>query len=73
MAIFPEGNTKPYDMLEIIERIVDASGPAGYDSSAVKDNGPSTAGNNAKVRLNNLKKVMEKQFYAGMHELTDGL
>jgi acetyl-CoA carboxylase carboxyltransferase component len=24
-GIFPEGNTKPYDMLEIIERIVDAS------------------------------------------------
>ena len=28
-GIFPEGNTKPYDMLEIIERIVDASAPIG--------------------------------------------
>ncbi|MDQ6889000.1 MAG: acyl-CoA carboxylase subunit beta [Bacteroidota bacterium] len=28
-GIFPEGNTKPYDMLEIIERIVDAATPSG--------------------------------------------
>ena len=32
-GIFPEGNTKPYDMLEIIERIVDASAPLSNDSS----------------------------------------
>ena len=28
-GLFPEGNTKPYDMLEIIERIVDGSAPVG--------------------------------------------
>ncbi|HEV8082677.1 MAG TPA: carboxyl transferase domain-containing protein [Chitinophagaceae bacterium] len=28
-GLFPEGNTKPYDMLEIIERIVDSSAPVG--------------------------------------------
>jgi len=32
-GIFPEGNTKPYDMLEIIERIVDASTPLSTGSS----------------------------------------
>jgi 3-methylcrotonyl-CoA carboxylase beta subunit len=32
-GIFPEGNTKPYDMLEIIERIVDASAPLNNESS----------------------------------------
>src|SRR5450631_4300867 len=31
-GIFPEGNTKPYDMLEIIERIVDASSATGKSS-----------------------------------------
>jgi 3-methylcrotonyl-CoA carboxylase beta subunit len=31
-GIFPEGNTKPYDMLEIIERLVDASAPPGPSS-----------------------------------------
>ncbi len=31
-GIFPEGNTKPYDMLEIIERIVDASTDSGESS-----------------------------------------
>jgi 3-methylcrotonyl-CoA carboxylase beta subunit len=32
-GIFPEGNTKPYDMLEIIERLVDASTPLSTDAS----------------------------------------
>jgi 3-methylcrotonyl-CoA carboxylase beta subunit len=31
-GVFPEGNTKPYDMLEIIERIVDASATPGTSS-----------------------------------------
>lgn len=31
-GIFPEGNTKPYDMLEIIERIVDACADSGKSS-----------------------------------------
>jgi 3-methylcrotonyl-CoA carboxylase beta subunit len=35
-GIFPEGNTKPYDMLEIIERIVDASDSLNsHDSDSV--------------------------------------
>ena len=33
-GIFPEGNTKPYDMLEIIERIVDGSASPGTGSPA---------------------------------------
>jgi 3-methylcrotonyl-CoA carboxylase beta subunit len=33
-GIFPEGNTKPYDMLEIIERLVDASAPLSTGTSA---------------------------------------
>jgi len=33
-GIFPEGNTKPYDMLEIIERVVDASTSLSTGSSA---------------------------------------
>jgi 3-methylcrotonyl-CoA carboxylase beta subunit len=33
-GIFPEGNTKPYDMLEIIERLVDASAPLSTGASA---------------------------------------
>ena len=33
-GIFPEGNTKPYDMLEIIERLVDASTSLSTGSSA---------------------------------------
>jgi 3-methylcrotonyl-CoA carboxylase beta subunit len=33
-GIFPEGNTKPYDMLEIIERLVDASTPLSTGASA---------------------------------------
>ncbi len=64
-GIFPEGNTKPYDMLEIIERIVDASGPAGYDSSAVKDNGPSTAGNKAKSSFEQFKEGYGKTILCG--------
>ncbi len=32
-GIFPEGNTRPYDMLEIIDRIVDASTPLSTGSS----------------------------------------
>ncbi len=42
-GIFPEGNTKPYDMLEIIDRIVDASVPTGAGVSAPNrlDNTPS--------------------------------
>ena len=32
-SIFPEGNTKTYDMLEIIERFVDASTPLSTSSS----------------------------------------
>ncbi len=32
-GIFPEGNTTPYDMIEIIERIVDATTPPGTGSS----------------------------------------
>ena len=32
-GIFPEGNTKPYDMLEIIERLVDASTPLSTGAS----------------------------------------
>jgi 3-methylcrotonyl-CoA carboxylase beta subunit len=31
-GIFPKGNTKPYDMLEIIERLVDASTPLSTSS-----------------------------------------
>jgi acetyl-CoA carboxylase carboxyltransferase component len=33
-GIFPEGNTKPYDMIEIIERIVDATTSLSADSTA---------------------------------------
>ncbi|MGH2564424.1 MAG: acyl-CoA carboxylase subunit beta, partial [Ginsengibacter sp.] len=32
-GLFPEGNTKPYDMLEIIDRIVDASSASSDTSS----------------------------------------
>ncbi|MEP7251295.1 MAG: carboxyl transferase domain-containing protein [Ginsengibacter sp.] len=37
-GIFPEGNTKPYDMLEIIERIVDSASPdsKGWSSEGHK-------------------------------------
>ncbi len=44
-GIFPEGNTRPYDMLEIIERIVDAAAPLSMLASAtVETNNTSSAG-----------------------------
>ncbi len=53
-GIFPEGNTKPYDMLEIIERIVDASAPVGPGVSTPNrlDN---TTSNNAANSVSTLK------------------
>jgi 3-methylcrotonyl-CoA carboxylase beta subunit len=42
-GIFPEGNTKPYDMLEIIERLVDASTPLSTGASTPLSTGASTS------------------------------
>ena len=40
-GIFPEGNTKPYDMIEIIERLVDASTPLSSEASTALSMGAS--------------------------------
>ncbi|MEO8414523.1 MAG: carboxyl transferase domain-containing protein [Ginsengibacter sp.] len=45
-GVFPEGNTRPYDMLEIIDRIVDASTPSENHSLSHAENAiPSHPGN----------------------------
>jgi 3-methylcrotonyl-CoA carboxylase beta subunit len=64
-GIFPEGNTKPYDMLEIIERIVDAGSPARNDSSPLQNNDASTPRAKAKTSFEQFKEGYGKTILCG--------
>ncbi len=44
-GIFPEGNSKPYDMLEIIERIVDGAAPLNQNVPAQQTTGEAASAN----------------------------
>lgn len=64
-GFFPEGNTKPYDMLEIIERLVDAEASPGKDSTNTNANDSSFEKQANVPDLNNNRKSSFEQFKEG--------
>ncbi|MDQ6764217.1 MAG: acyl-CoA carboxylase subunit beta [Bacteroidota bacterium] len=63
-GIFPEGNNKPYDMLEIIDRIVDASTSANSDTANKEAHGPPNADQNIPGDVSTAGKSSFEEFKA---------